>query len=179
MGTAAGTNGAGGERLPFVDEHRVVIRAAAADVWDVLAVVAAGMGTGVVTARYAGLVGAEPRRRAGRFPDPGASVPGFEVAQAVPEKLLRLAGRHRFARYELTFRLAEGENPGETVLRAETRADFPGVAGTAYRTLVIGSGGHRVAVPRLLRVVRARAERRAAGTGSGPAGSGPTGSGPA
>lgn len=163
------------DRLPFVDEHRVVIRASAAEVWDVLAGVAAGMGGGVA-GWYAVLVGAEPRRRVGRFPDVGASVPGFAVADAVPQRLLRLAGGHRFARYELTFRLAEGAEgtqgaegvrPGETVLRAETRAQFPGVAGAAYRTLVIGSGGHRVAVPQLLRVVRGRAEREGKQANSG------------
>lgn len=154
------------DRLPFVDEHRVVIRASAAEVWDVLAGVAAGMGLGVA-GWYAALVGAEPRHRVGRFPDVGASVPGFAVADAVPLRLLRLAGGHRFARYELTFRLADGENAGETVLRAETRAEFPGVAGGVYRTLVIGSGGHRVAVPQLLRVVRGRAEREGKQAASG------------
>ena len=155
-----GTAGARSGGLPFVDEHNLAIHAPAAAVWAALAEVAPGMGSGAA-GRYAGLVGAEPRHRSGRFPEPGASVPGFAVADAVPERLLRLAGRHRFARYELTFRLAPGAEPGETVLRAETRAEFPGFAGAVYRTLVIGTGGHRVVVPRLLRVVRSRAEQRA------------------
>jgi hypothetical protein len=44
------------------------------------------------------------------------------------------------------------------VLRAESRATFPGLAGAAYRLLVVRSGGHVVAVRRLLSAVRRRAE---------------------
>jgi hypothetical protein len=43
-------------------------------------------------------------------------------------------------------------------VRAETRAAFPGLQGRAYRALVIGTRGHVLAVRRLLRAVKARAE---------------------
>jgi hypothetical protein len=36
---------------------------------------------------------------------------------------------------------------------ARTWAEFPGPAGAAYRALVIGSGGHRLVVRRMLRRV--------------------------
>jgi hypothetical protein len=40
-------------------------------------------------------------------------------------------------------------------LRALTFAAFPGVHGKAYRALVIGSGGHRIVVRRMLKRVAA------------------------
>ena len=69
-----------------------------------------------------------------------------------------LEGEHRFSRYALIFRLEA--LPGErSRVRAESRAAFPGLHGRAYRALVIGTRGHVVAVNRLLRAVRARAEQ--------------------
>jgi hypothetical protein len=43
------------------------------------------------------------------------------------------------------------------MLRARSYAEFPGPAGRVYRALVIGSGGHRIMVRRLLRDVADRA----------------------
>jgi len=79
------------------------------------------------------------------------------VADAVPERRVSLVGRHRFSRYALVFTLAE--QPTGTTLAALTYAEFPGLRGTVYRGLVIGSGAHRVLVRRLLRDVRRGAER--------------------
>jgi hypothetical protein len=45
-------------------------------------------------------------------------------------------------------------------LSAETRAEFPGRSGSAYRALVIGTRGHVLAVNSILRAVRRRAEER-------------------
>jgi hypothetical protein len=59
----------------------------------------------------------------------------------------------------LTFRV-EAAGRDRTRLRAESRAVFPGVAGGIYRLLVIGTGGHIVAVRRLLASVKRRAEAR-------------------
>lgn len=64
-------------------------------------------------------------------------------------------GRHRFSRYALTFRLRDAG--AATVVTAESRAEFPGVTGTAYRALVVGSGGHVVAVRRMLARVASEA----------------------
>ncbi|MBA2763741.1 MAG: hypothetical protein H0U42_03545, partial [Thermoleophilaceae bacterium] len=81
----------------------------------------------------------------------GQTLPGFRVVEAAPERLLVLAGRHRFSRYRLTFVLDEGR------LRARTHAAFPGLPGRLYRTMVIGSGAHRILTRRLLEQVARQA----------------------
>ena len=92
----------------------------------------------------------------------GDAVPGFIVAESDPGQRLVLRGRHRFSDYELRFVLDRTPN-GDTRLRAESFASFPGLGGTLYRAMVIGTGGHRVAVRRLLRQVARRAESTEAG----------------
>jgi hypothetical protein len=79
---------------------------------------------------------------------------------AVPELELALVGRHRFSSYALTFRI-DRLGPDRTQLRAESRAAFPGVLGRAYRIAVIGTGGHAVAVRRLLTAVQRGSEQPA------------------
>ena len=64
---------------------------------------------------------------------------------------LALRGRHPFATYRLVYEL-DPEADGVR-LRALTFADFPGLRGRVYRALVIGSGGHRIVVRRMLRRV--------------------------
>ena len=76
------------------------------------------------------------------------------MAGAVPGALLALEGQHRYSTYALVFRLERID--GRTRLRAESRATF---AGGTYRRLVVGTGGHAVAVRRLLAAVTRRAER--------------------
>ncbi|HEX7717212.1 MAG TPA: hypothetical protein VF416_07975, partial [Marmoricola sp.] len=63
----------------------------------------------------------------------------------------------RFSDYALVFELDEHDRA--TRLTARSLARFPGVRGTAYRALVIGSRGHRVLVRRWLRRIRDAAER--------------------
>ncbi|MFG2058110.1 hypothetical protein ACGFI9_29225 [Micromonospora sp. NPDC048930] len=145
------------DALPFVDEHRVLAPAPVPAVWRALARQVPGAGGGGALAR---LLGAEPRHAAGRLFDPGATLPGFAVAEAVPGRSVRLTGRHRFSRYALVLTLTA--RPGGTVLSARTYAEFPGLPGRLYRLLVIGSGAHRVLVARMLRTVRRRAARDAA-----------------
>lgn len=141
--------------LPFVDAHEVVVVAPPAAVWASLA--------GHITAfapreAFARLVGAEPCRRSGTPLQPGATLPGFAIVEAEPDRRVRLAGRHHFSRYALTFTV---EGYGDrTVLTAWTHAAFPGLSGRAYRSLVIGSGTHQVLVRRLLQAVRRDAESR-------------------
>jgi hypothetical protein len=48
-------------------------------------------------------------------------------------------------------------------LRALTFAAFPGLHGKVYRALVIGSGGHRVVVRRMLKRIAAQSHPREAG----------------
>ena len=91
---------------------------------------------------------------------PGASGPtlvGFRLSRARPGEELALEGEHPFARYALTFVIDEGIQ-GRLLLRARTHAAFPGLRGSIYRRLVIGSGIHAVVVPRMLRRIRAAVE---------------------
>lgn len=145
--------------LPRIDEHATTIGAPAPVVWDALLHVAEhsfGSPRSTAVARALGCrdgVPAGPRPLAA-----GSAFPGFHVAAAEPSRELQLAGSHRFSRYALTFRLDE-LGAGRVQLRAETRAEFPGLHGRAYRALVIGTRGHVLVVGRLLAAIKRRAER--------------------
>jgi hypothetical protein len=140
--------------LPFVDGHSVIVSAPAAAVWRSLAWWFARPRR--LAGAYAHLVAADPRRATGRLFAQGASVPGFEVAEAEPERLVRLTGRHLFSRYALVITVTP--SPDGTLLSAQTYAVFPGRHGWVYRGVVIGSGGHRLLVGRMLRTVRNHAQ---------------------
>ena len=71
---------------------------------------------------------------------------------------LALVGNHRFSRYALIFRLEQADDD-QTLLRAETRATFPGLKGQAYKTMVIRTRGHVLVTRRLLNATKRRAER--------------------
>ncbi len=107
-------------------------------------------------ARALGLVPARTRGDWRGTLHPGDALPGFAVAQTRPPQRLELRGRHRFSSYALVFEL-DAVGAARCTLRAQTWAEFPGPIGRAYRALVIGSGGHRVIVRRLLRDVARRA----------------------
>jgi hypothetical protein len=85
------------------------------------------------------------------------TVVGFRVVRADRPGVISLAGQHRFSRYALEFS-TQPAGDGATKLRAETRAEFPGLHGRLYRALVIGTGGHVLAVRRLLATIRRSAE---------------------
>jgi hypothetical protein len=83
------------------------------------------------------------------------------VAEAAEPVRLVLSGRHRFSTYVLAFTIVD-RGPGSGCrLIATTYATFPGVTGRLYQAAVIGSGGHRLVVRRLLRRVRTDLRRRA------------------
>lgn len=84
---------------------------------------------------------------------------GFRVERAERPALIALAGEHRFARYSLILRVGPGSGDSTSRLSAETRAVFPGVAGSLYRAAVIGTGAHRLVVSRLLTRIRRLAQR--------------------
>ena len=147
------------ESLPFVDQLSVDIAASPGAVWEAL-IEATGEFTsrpgGSHAARALGCVYTERTGEPGRI---GSTIPGFVVARAVHPAVLALMGEHRFSRYALI--LTVTETSADVVrLGAETRAEFPGPSGTAYRALVIGSRGHVLATKSFLRSVRRRAERR-------------------
>lgn len=145
--------------LPFIDERTLVIAAPATDVWRTLTTHLAAWDNRATSA-YVGVIGGSPPCGTGSFPQQGSAIPGFAVKDVEHTRRLVLAGRHRFSRYLLTFRL---EPQGDrTVIRARSHAEFPGVPGRAYRAAVISSGAHRTLVRRMLRSVRrqATAEKR-------------------
>ena len=143
-------------RLPRVDEHATTIDAGVDEVWRaLLEALDAGFARAPASA-YARLVGCHDHTSSGPRPlAEGSTLPGFRVVSARPGAELVLAGRHRFSSYALIFRLDE-IGAHRSRLRAETRATFPGPAGAVYRLLVIGTGGHAVAVGRMLAKVQRR-----------------------
>jgi hypothetical protein len=146
------------DALPLVDEHSTSISAPVEEVWHALLGTVDRGFSRPGASMFARLVGCADSSPAGPRPlDAGAAIPGFRVAAAVRDAELVLVGNHRFSRYALIFRLAHSAAQ-RTELRAETRAVFPGAAGRCYQLLVIGSGGHRIAVRRLLDAVRRRSE---------------------
>jgi hypothetical protein len=152
--------------LPWVDEHAAEIDAPAAAVWPALLRTAERMTDGGAAPRYARAVGCADTEAGGPRPlEVGSTFPGFHVAELIPERLLVLAGSHHFSDYALVFRL-EPLGGVRTRLVAETRAEFPGFKGRAYRALVIGTRMHVLVVRRVLGRVARRAERAPA---SGPA----------
>jgi len=148
-----------GDRLPHVDEHSTPIEASPEATWDALLRVLDGSFSSPRTARVARLLGCADVAAAGPRPlSAGSAFPGFHVAAAERPGELELLGRHRFSDYALIFRL-DDLGGGKTRLRAETRAEFPGVKGRLYRAMVIGSRVHVLVTRRLLGAVRQRAER--------------------
>ena len=69
-----------------------------------------------------------------------------------------LVGQHRFARYALAFRL-HPLSGGRTLVRAETRARFPGLRGGLYRAFVIDSRGHNLLMRQMLAALARRADQ--------------------
>ena len=132
------------EHLPYIDEHATRIPATRSRVWEALESYVQALLRANERGPLTTVLGTDP---------PG----GFAVAESVPGERLALRGRHRFARYELAFELAEAEDGFATQLRAQTRAEFPGVRGRIYRALVIGSRGHVVATRYMLRRIAQRA----------------------
>jgi hypothetical protein len=129
------------ERLPYIDEHAISVLADQATTWDALLRVTC------------------------RNPDDPSTVPfGFVLEVAAPPDRLAMKGRHPFATYRLVFELDEMAAPRRTLVRAQTWSEFPGVAGKVYRTLVISSGAHQIAVRRWLRRIASAAESQDAVT---------------
>jgi hypothetical protein len=138
--------------LPYVDEHCRQLHASREQAWDGLLHSLARLLDHGPTPVFARLLGCHPARSSGPRPlQLGSELPGFRVVSAEAPGRLVLQGSHRFARYQLTFYL----DP-ETLLRAETRAEFPGLAGKLYRLLVISSGLHVLATRAILRKIEPR-----------------------
>jgi hypothetical protein len=129
--------------LPFIDSHRLEVHAPLEQAWAALSTLARRLAERPAPRAFVSLWHLDP---------PG----GFAIQSSSSDRIA-LAGRHRFARYELAFELHPTESGVE--VHARTSAEFPGAAGRVYRALVIGSGGHGVAVRSMLRRIRQAAER--------------------
>jgi hypothetical protein len=135
------------ERLPYIDEHAITVGANREETWSALLRVMCR----------------DPH-------DPSSVLTGFVLDEARPPERFALKGRHPFAVYRWVFELDRELDtaPGEshrTRVRASTWADFPGIHGKIYRALVIGTGGHRVAVRWTLKRVAATVLAERAQTG--------------
>jgi Protein of unknown function (DUF2867) len=129
------------ERLPYIDEHAITVDANREETWSALLRVMCR----------------DPH-------DPSTAPIGFVLDEARAPERFALKGRHPFAVYRWVFEL-DPESARGTRLRAITWADFPGVRGKIYRALVIGTGGHRVAVRWTLQRIAAAALAERARTG--------------
>lgn len=119
------------EHLPYIDEHATTIPADRATAW------------------------AAVLRTLCRNPEDPTTVPfGFALDVAEPYERFALKGRHWFSVYKLIFLLSDAD--GGTTVTAQTWAAFPGFKGAMYRALVIGSGGHRIVVQRMLKRIAAQ-----------------------
>ncbi len=146
------------ERLPEIDEHGTLIHAPPERVWEAMLAVLPRSFSGRLTGRVAVRLGCEETELRGEPGTIGSTLPGFICARSVEPAMLALEGQHRFSRYALLFRL-EPTKDNKTLLRAETRALFPGWKGRIYKTLVVGTRGHVLAVNSILRGIRKRAEK--------------------
>lgn len=128
--------------------------------WEVLLGACPGPGTPWLLRLWAILWNADPPASNG-LPAKviGAERPGFAVREVVPSTTWAVAGRHRFARYQVVFRLSTSA-PGATRLVVESYATFPGTLGRAYRTVVIRLGLHTLVVRLMLSYLKRRAEAR-------------------
>lgn len=140
--------------LPFVDEHAATVDGIPAVAWEAVHAVVEASFASPRAARIARLLGCEPSGPAGGRIAYGATLPGFAVVPAGRETLV-LEGRHRFARYRLTFAVQPLPG-GRSRVTATTHAAFPGPQGRVYRALVIGTRGHVLAVRRMLSAVGRR-----------------------
>jgi hypothetical protein len=147
------------DRLPHIDEHSIEIEAGADATWEAALRVAAGTTDSAAGSRLARLLGCVDVEASGPRPlAAGSTFPGFHVERAERPRELALLGGHRFSGYALIFRI-DDLGAGRTRLRAETRAEFPGLKGRLYRAMVIGTRGHVLATRRLLGASKRRAER--------------------
>jgi hypothetical protein len=150
------------EKLPPIDEHAIDVDAPAEATWAALFPTLEKSFNGRFAKRYATRVGASAVCADGDLHHPGGTLPGFCVTRAIAPVMLALAGEHRFAKYAVVFRI--DLLPGQrSRVKLETRAQFLGRRGRLYKAGVIGTRGHVLIVNRMLRTIKRRAERSAAG----------------
>jgi hypothetical protein len=143
--------------LPLIDVHAVEVATPTDPAWHAVVSVLNVSATKQVFHALATVLGCSERRGIGEGGVVGSTLPGFRVVRSDPPAVLSLEGDHRFSVYALEFRIEPVDRARSRVL-AETRAVFPGVLGKVYRTLVIDSRGHVIAVRRMLSLIKQAAE---------------------
>lgn len=127
-------------------------------VWDTLLEACPGPSSSGLLRFWAFVWGGEPAASNGLGAHViGAERPGLVVREVVSQTTWAVAGRHRFAAYQVVFRIASA-GPGASRLTVETYATFPGPAGRAYRAVVLHAGLHTLAMRLTLWYLRRRAE---------------------
>jgi hypothetical protein len=106
---------------------------------------------------FAASVSCADRGSIGNLDEVGSAFPGFHVVRSEPPFVWGLEGSHRLSTYSLEFRVV-GIGPARSAVHAESRAEFHGLPGAFYRTAIIGTGGHAVAVGLLLARMKSAAE---------------------
>jgi hypothetical protein len=144
--------------LPFVDERAVEVAASAQATWDAVVAYASANARSSAAATGARVLGCRHLATSGSPAEVGATFPGWRVAESDPPATFAMEGEHRFSRYRLAFEVEELA-PERVRLTAVTHAAFPGLSGSIYRGLVIGSRVHVLAVRRMLGAIERRAER--------------------
>jgi hypothetical protein len=125
--------------LPLLDKHNATLPANHSAVWQAVRQYAWGL-TQSEHVLLGRVLGTEPKS-------------GFELAEEVEGERLALTGRHRFAHYRLVFEL-DAETRNATKLSVLSFAAFPGARGRLYRGLLMGTGGHVLAVRHMLRTIQ-------------------------
>jgi len=126
------------DRPSYVDEHAADLPVPVPAAWDAVRRFADDLLARGGDSRLTGLLATDPPA-------------GFAVTEEQRPHLLSLTGRHQFSDYVLDLRVSP-RSTGSRVT-AVTYADFPGAGGRAYRTAVVGSRGHVVAVRRILAAI--------------------------
>lgn len=152
--------------LSLVEARAIDIDAPPRVVWEVLLGSVPGPRGSAWLRVGAVVLGAEPRAANGLASHTiGAERPGFAVCEVVAPVTYALAGRHRFAHYQLVFGIMQ-RDAGRCRLTAETFARFTGHGSRIYRTLVVDTNTHALVTWTMLRMLRRRAERHARAEGS-------------
>jgi hypothetical protein len=147
--------------LPFVDAWSVDIEAPPRVVWAAVLAAAPDARPGLARRAFAFLCGASPAASNGLASHVlGAERPGFAVCEVVPQVTYALAGRHRFAMYQLVFRIDQ-RGLGQSRLTAETFATFPGPSGRLYRMFLMDAKLHALVMWSMVHRIRRRAEAAA------------------
>ena len=147
--------------LPFVDAWSIDIDAPPRVAWEALLGGMMGSRDTLVRRALALVLDTDPAASNGLAPHViGAERAGFTVCEVVPPVTYALAGRHRFARYQLVFRVSQRE-PAGSRLTAETYASFPGTGGGLYRLLLMDAKSHALVMWIMMRVLRRRARAAA------------------